>query len=212
MSETPNPTMKSRVVTCVFYSHAWAAHMLNSLGLGDLSRAVVVEVSVNSVLAPVFNDSSPERPGVAGLLRGDATVATVARKCSGFDYDIVLASRPPVPVATTASGVGLLRTAEGSHEQMILMVHLSEAAMMIHAFADADRFAVLWDLADTPNLALADLGILLARHHCLTADSWAGLHFYSHPKRKLADSEERKARYEQIFADYPAVAQARLAA
>jgi hypothetical protein len=195
-------------ITCFFYSHSWAVQVLDQIGLGDLSKTLIVEISINSILASVFNDLNSNRRGVAGLLRSDITVDQIVQNFSGLQCPIVLASRPPVPVASTASGVGVLRHAAHGFNRVILMVHLSEAATMIHAVADADRFGVLWDLADTPNVGLADLGIVLTRHNCLSDESWAGLHFYEHPRRKVADAQDRKKRYEQIFAEYPSVLKA----
>jgi hypothetical protein len=196
---------EAAMITCIFYSHAWAVQMLEHAAIGELGKTLVVEVSINSILASVFNDARTTRVGVAGLLRSDTEVSQIAEQFSGFASSIILASRPPVPVASTASGIGVLKHAEHGYQHVVLMVHLSEAATMIHAVAEADRFGVLWDLADTPNVALADLGVILARHNCLSDESWAGLHFYAHPRRKVADAAERKARYETIFAEYPAL-------
>ncbi len=205
MDSSKSDTVK---VTCLFYSHAWAVQMLEQAGLGDMSQTLVVEVSINSILASVFNDSSASRFGVAGLLRSDMDVSKIAQQFSGLVSPLILASRPPVPVASTASGIGVLRHANHAYDHVVLMVHLSEAATMIPAVADADKFGILWDLADAPNVALADLGIILARHNCLSDESWAGLNFYSHPRRKVADAEARKMRYQTIFSEYPALLRA----
>ncbi len=204
-----NDAATSVRITCLFYSHSWAAQVLDQVGLGDLSKTLIVEVSINSILASVFNDVDSNRRGVAGLLRNDVKIDSLIQRFSGLAAPIILASRPPVPVAATASGVGVLRHSEHSFDRVILLVHLSEAATMMHAVADADEFGVLWDLADTPNVGLADLGVVLTRHNCLSEESWAGLHFYEHPRRRVIDAQEKKKKYEQIFSEYPSMLKAR---
>lgn len=192
-------------ITCFFYSHAWAIQVLDRVGVGSLADTLVVEVSINSILSSVFNEVENNRRGAAGLLRNGVTVNDIMQRFSGLPCPIVLASRPPVPVAATAAGVGVLRHATHEFKRVILLVHLTEAALMAPALSEADEFGVLWDIADVPTLALADLGSILMRNDCLSDDSWAGLHFYEHPRRTVPDAAARRQRYQDIFAEFPAL-------
>jgi hypothetical protein len=62
----------------------------------------------------------------------------------------------------------------------------------------------LWDMADPPNFALAQLGDQLAKHDGISTDSWEGVFFYRDERRRgVVDNVSAQKAYKEILADYP---------
>lgn len=197
---------EQRRIQCVFYSHVWAIHILQQANLGPMSNTVLVELAVQSNLAPVFRAQKKERYGLAGLLAFNDCLDKIGTTYQQLSAPIVLAPNPMVTEATLESAVALLATTEGPYDKATLLVHINDAPQFSDAYQHVDEFHILWDLADAPNVALQNLCAILAKTHCLNQDTWGGFHLCSHPMRPLADADERRTMFDQIIGEHPALA------
>lgn len=179
--------------------------MLDKVPGGSLAKSIVVEAAVNSNLAPMLNRVYERRPGVAGLTRPSAEIDAIAESHDAIAAPVILAAHPPVPVPAIASGIANLRFLPGRYERVIVLVHVLDAPQLVGILPECDQYACLWDLADPPSLALAKVAELLSRHQCLSPTAWAGLHFYSHPKRPVADAAQALKEYQTALVDFPDV-------
>lgn len=198
--------MNKRLVHCVIYSHIWSLFNLDKLAaLGPLDNAVVVELAINSNLSASFMDAMKNRLGLGGLLRHNLGLQDIAESVDGVALPVAFAPRPPIPVGALASAVGLLGTAKGNFDKVILMVNCMEAPQLSPAFVNADRFYVLWDLADAPTRALAQVGDALVSQRLISPDNWGGFHLYTHPKRPVENAADTAAQFQLILGQYPAL-------
>lgn len=205
--------MNKRLVHCVIYSHIWSLFNLDKLtALGPLDNAVVVELAINSNLSASFIDAMKNRLGLGGLLRHNLGLQDIAETVDGVALPVAFAPRPPIPVGALASAVGLLGTAKGNFDKVILMVNCMEAPQLSPAFVNADRFYVLWDLADAPTRALAQVGDALASQRLISPDNWGGFHLYSHSKRPVEDAASVTEQFQRILGQYPSLDSALAAA
>lgn len=199
--------MSNRVVHCVIYSHVWALQNLDKLPqLGSLDKAAVVELAINSNLSASFVDSMKHRMGLGGLLRNNLGLNDIVETVDGVAQQVAFAPRPPIPLGALSSAVGLLRSAAGSFDKVIMMVNSMEALQLSTCMANADRFYVLWDLADEPTRSLAQIGEALAAQRLISSDSWGGFHLYRHPKRPVKDESAVRQSFSKILGQYPQIA------
>lgn len=196
--------MSQRQVHCVIYSHVWALHELEKLtGLGSLDKAVVVELAVNSNLSASWADTMDQRMGVGGLLRSNLGLRDIVERVEGLALPVAFAPRPPIPLGALASAVSLLGTATGDFDKVVLMVNSMEALPLMPCLANADRFYILWDMADAPSRALAQIGPALAAQRLIAPENWGGFQLYSHPRRPVASPDEVRAAFARILDQYP---------
>ncbi len=199
--------MSNRIVHCVVYSHVWALQNLEKLPqLGALDKAAIVELAINSNLSASFIDSMKHRMGIGGLLRNNLGISDIVETVDGVAQPVAFAPRPPIPLGALSSAVGLLRSASGNFDKVILMVNSMEALQLSACMANADRFYVLWDLADAPTRSLAQIGEALAAQKLISSDSWGGFHLYSHPKRPVNDEAGVRQAFSKILGQYPQLA------
>jgi hypothetical protein len=188
----------------VFCSHTWAIQKLESAKLDLQNIGLIVELSINSNLAPMFNQVAVKRPGVAGLLSPKASAQQLAQKFDGLPAPLLLAAHPPVPAVAIANGVANLRQQDVGGKDIVLFVNVVDANNLWSVFGQADTVRVLWDMADPPNFALAQLGDQLAKHDGIATDSWEGVFFYRDERRRGAvDNVSAQKAYKEILADYP---------
>lgn len=196
--------MSNRVVHCVIYSHVWALENLDKLPqLGSLEKSAVVELAINSNLSASFIDSMKHRMGVGGLLRNNLNLNDIVEQVDGLAQPVAFAPRPPIPLGALSSAVGLLRSAQGNFDKVILMVNSMEALHLSACMAGADKFHVLWDLADAPTRSLAQTGEALAAQRLISTENWGGFTLYSHPKRPVIDEISVRQAFSKILEQYP---------
>ncbi len=183
--------MTRRNVHAVIYSHIWALQHLSVLPLDrPLDSTLVVELAINSNLSAAYPDSMKHRVGVGGLLRRHVTLNDISELLDDPKLSIAFAPRPPIPVGALSSSIGLLSTAPGSFDQVIIMVHCMEALQLHAALSQADRFHVLWDLADAPSKALSQTGEALTQQRLMQPGQWGGFHLYTDARRPVQDEQE----------------------
>lgn len=196
--------MSNRMVHCVVYSHVWALQNLDKLPqLGNLEKAAIVELAINSNLSAAFVDSMKHRMGLGGLLRNNLGLNDIVEKVDGLAQAVAFAPRPPIPLGALSSAAGLLRSASGDFDKVILMVNSMESLQLSACMVNADRFYVLWDLADAPTRSLTQIGEALAAQRLLSSDSWGGFHLYSHAKRPVNDEKGVRESFSKILMQYP---------
>jgi len=198
---------QQRSVECLFYSHVWAIHMLKHLKLGSLDDTILVELAETSNLAPVFGEQAKARYGLAGLLHLSGRLEKLAQPFKNVPAPLVLAPRPPVPADALCSAVGLLATTPAPYQRALVLVHIDDAEKFASAYPAVSRFTVAWDVADAPTASLVQMAEALTRNHCVSADSWGGFRWYSHPHRKVADAEQRLHSLQEAVQEYPQLAE-----
>jgi hypothetical protein len=188
----------------VVCSHSWAIQHLHRAEIDAGNVALIVELSINSNLAPMFGQVGVRRPGAAGLLSPKATALSLAQQFDDIIAPVLLAAHPPVPAAAISNGVANLRQQDLGGKDVVLMANVVDVASVWPVIGQADTFRVLWDLTDPPNFALGQLGDQLARWDGIGNDGWAGAFFYRDERRRtaVAVSEAKKA-YEAVVKEYP---------
>lgn len=196
--------MSRRMIHCVVYSHVWSLFRLDAIAaLGSMEKAAVVELAVNSNLAAAFIDGAKNRLGLGGLLRRNVALQDIVETVEDLAWPVAFASRPPIPIGALSSAVGLLASAEGRFDKIILMVHILEAAQLQAAMTAADRYHVVWDLADAPTRALAQVGEALAAQRVLGPAHWGGFHLYTDPRRPVENEAQSRQNFESVIGQYP---------
>ncbi len=200
-------TSETRTVQCIFYSHPWAVHMLKHAGLGEFdANQVLVELAEVSNLAPVFGEQGKARWGLAGLLRLSGRLEQLVQTFKNVPSPVVLSPKPEVPAASLCAAAGMLAHTPGPHAKATLLINIQDAELFIPVYPHVDRFSILWDLADPAHGGLVKLAEVLAANHCLTPETWAGFHVYKHPNRAVSDAEQRRADFNRILEEFPALA------
>lgn len=191
-----------RQVQCIFYSHIWSVSMVKHAGLGEMDNSILVELGVNSNIAPMFRAQAATREGLAGLLAGNS-LKKLGKELKSVPAPLILAPRPAVPAATLESAVSLLSYAEGEYEKITLLVHISDVPRFAGAYHHVDQFSVLWDIADFPDSNLVRMAKVLVEAQCITRERWRGFHFCNHPRRQVADFASRKDALLGIVNEFP---------
>ncbi len=191
---------------CLFYSHVWTVHMLKNLKLGDWDKTVLVELAVNSNLAPVFGMQGKPRYGLSGMLRLGAKLEQLGQTYKYVPAPLLLAPQPNIPAAALCSAVGLTASSPSIYENVVLLVHVSEAPQFTDAYAYVNHFSIVWDIADPPTQSLVTLAEVLMANGCVSQESWKGFILYQHPNRVLADAQARRKALESVLQDYPLLA------
>lgn len=209
---------------CLIYSHNWCVHRLESTPLIG-KRTLLVELAQESHLAPVFRQHGQPQGGLAPLLapplqrrwfgrwglangpheRLEAVLGASIHMWPGLSVPLVLAADPPLSKAALESAVALLSETPSGFEQIVLLIHISDVPWLITPYQYAQRFSVMWDIADLPSAALPRMAEVLARSHCLAPERWGGFHLSSHPSRLPADLTARHEIWRTLLAEFPAV-------
>lgn len=195
-----------RPIHCIFYSHAWAVHMLKYAGVNPDENPVVVELATASNLAPVFGEQGKARYGLSGLLRLSGRLEQFAQLHKNVIAPLVLAPRPEIPASALCSAVGLLGSTPSPYQKVYLLVHIDDAPKFAGAYPHAQKFSILWDLGDEPTAALGPLAEALVDNHCVSSETWGGFDFYQHPNRPVPDAAERQEAFQQVLREYPLLA------
>ena len=197
----------NRSVHCVIYSHVWSLFSLHKLpALGALDKAAIVELGINSNFSAMTADLTKSRLGLRGLLQPGHGLADILETMDGVSCPVALAPRPPVPIGALASATALLGSTAGKFDKVVLMVNSLDAVQLRSCLSCADRLYVLWDMADMPTAALAQIGEVLVNQQLISTDNWGGFHLYSHPERPVADPAAVRASFSNILGQYPQLA------
>lgn len=165
----------SKSMQCVLYQSPLAINHLEVLGVEDDENTLIVELSMISILAPVFDSQNRVRVGLAGLLGDAARIKKIRQHYRRIANPVILASRPPVAVHSTIAALGLLKDLDFDQDHIVVMVHLSEVRRFSYALQFMDSFAFLLDRDDPVPFSLPDAARLLAYMHLLDSDVWKGI-------------------------------------
>ena len=110
-----------------------------------------------------------------------------------------------MPLATLAAAVGVLPFKNTRAKRIILLVNILEAVDLAPIWKHASHFKVFWDLADSLDQTLVDMGDSLSSMGCLSASSWQGITFYQNPQRPTTMADTLLAHYQHILSEYPAI-------
>ena len=185
---------------CVLYQSPLAIHHLDALGVENDGASLIVELSVISILAPVFDAQVKLRAGLAGLLADSSRLREVSRRFSPIKNPIILASRPAVPVQSTMTALGLLRQVEIEQDRIVVMIHLSEARRFAYALQLMESFAFLLDREDPVPFSLPDAARLLTYMQLVDEKSWNGLVTYA--KKEHQATPERTRMWDRLYSEF----------
>ncbi len=201
---------------CIFYSHPWAALLLERIEAIDFEDAVLVELSCQNILSHIL----PHKPNKQRHL----TAVLAAHEPFKPRFMDVFSSQPkdrfqmamrkckemPAPLVFAPEGIGELNQIAALqicanqysvYKHIILLIHYEEARKFSSLYTYVDKFHILWDIADLPTPKLAELTELLANQP-LTAERWGGFQLCYHPRRYLEDSQQRYAFFESVIDSY----------
>lgn len=196
MSSTPT-------IECVFYSHCWGLYCLEQLGLTSSKGVLLIELSRKSTLGLMLGDKS--NLGIASLLDPETTLESQVRHYDDVALGLILASNQELPLATLAAAVGVLPFKNTRIKRIILLVNILEAVDLAPIWQHASNFKVFWDVADSPDQTLVNMGESLSSMGCLDASSWQGITFYQNPQRPSKMADTLLSHYRDILSEYPAV-------
>lgn len=203
---------------CIFYSHPWTALLLKQIKNLDFTDSVLVELSSQQVLSQVLPNKQAPRSCLTQLLaqhqaekksmfsfltaKKKAILQILAQKPKEMPAPLVFAPRSGVSALNQVTALLLAANQANPFAQVVLLIHYAEAADFSLVYDYVDKFHLLWDMADLPGTKLTELTQLLASQNQLTAERWAGFYLCNHPKRQVADSEQRQALFESVMIDY----------
>lgn len=194
-----------KVIECVFYSHVWSIYELEKLGFVTSGDETIIELAAESRFAAVFDKSDKSHKGILALLQPSVHLHKLAIRQPGVRAPVILAPNPPVPVDILLSAVPLLPSVESAAEKIIMMIHINDAALFAGAYAVADTFSIVWDLADYPGTELSELGRTLLNRQCLNRERWKGFFLCNHPHRQLPDISLRESIIRELLKEFPAL-------
>jgi len=177
--------------------------MLKNIKLWNWEKTVLVELAVNSNLAPVFGMQGKPRYGLAGMLRLGAKLEQLGQPYKYVPAPLLLAPLPAISAGALCSAVGLVATSPSTYEDLVLLVHVSEAAQFADAYVHVNHFSILWDIADPPVQSLINLADVLVANGYVSQATWKGFTLYQHPNRTLPDAQARRKEFENVLQDYP---------
>lgn len=191
--------MKNRM-DCVLYQSPLAIKHLKDVGVEDDGNSLIVELSMISILAPVFDSQAKLRVGLAGLLSDESRIEMVIRQFPGMKNPVILSSRPTVAVHSTIAALGLLRSLEFDQNRVIVMVHLSEARRFAYALQFMDSFTFLLDRNDPIPFSLPDTARLLSYMHLLDKKLWKGMVTFA--RSGAGQPSERTRMWDALYSEY----------
>ena len=191
-------------IDCIFYSHCWAILNLEKMGINSLEETIVIELSKQSSLNIVINNSS-QRIGISALLNPQLSLDGLAEYFPNIAAKIILASSQPVSLNSLSSAAQVLAYKNTNAKRIILLVNMLDACELVEAWQHADTYAIYWDLADYISPSLATLGEKLAEYGCLSSTSWKGLHFYHNSLRPVSAPEDMLTAYKEVLKQYPSL-------
>jgi hypothetical protein len=194
-----------RKVECVFYSHVWSIYELENLGFIKTGNELIVELALESRLAPVFDRSEKINKGLITLLQQGVSLHKLAFRQSDIKAPIILAPFPSVATDIQLSALSLLPAVESHIDKVIALIHINDAPTFAGAFPIMDGFSIVWDIADHPGFELSALSRSLLNQQCLNKEKWKGFFLCNHPNRQLSDKALRESILRTLLCDFPAL-------
>ena len=190
--------MSPNKIEIVLYQNASAILQLESLGMAEDAKVLVLELSASSVLAPVFDQQAKLRFGLAGLLGDSSRIDTLPKTFTKNRRSIVLGSRPTVSASASQSALANLKNMPSDYDRFVIMLHLSEVDRFLYSLQIADSFSVLLNQQDPVPMALIRAVKVLQQLEVLNASSWKGVGFYAEFGTENSVSSGLKASIEKF--------------
>jgi len=171
--------MSPNKIEIVLYQNASAILQLESLGMAEDAKVLVLELSASSVLAPVFDQQAKLRFGLAGLLGDSSRIDTLPKTFTKNRRSIVLGSRPTVSASASQSALANLKNMPSGYDRFVVMLHLSEVDRFLYSLQIADSFSVLLNQQDPIPMGLIRAVKVLQQLEVLNVSSWKGVGFYT---------------------------------
>lgn len=190
--------MSPNKIEIVLYQNASAILQLESLGIAEDAKVLVLELSASSVLAPVFDQQAKLRFGLAGLLGDSSRIDTLPKTFTKNRRSIVLGSRPTVSASASQSALANLKNMPSDYDRFVIMLHLSEVDRFLYSLQIADSFSVLLNQQDPVPMALIRAVKVLQQLEVLNASSWKGVGFYAEFGTENSVSSGLKASIEKF--------------
>jgi hypothetical protein len=192
-----------RKVECVFYSHVWSIYELEKLGFIKAGNELIVELALESRLAPVFDRSEKTNKGLIPLLQQDVSLHKLAFRQNDIKAPVILAAFPSVAIDIQLSALSLLPAVESHIDKVIVLIHINDAPSFEGAYPIMDSFSIVWDMADHPGFELSALSRSLLNQQCLNKEKWKGFFLCNHPNRQLSDNVLRESILRRLLNDFP---------
>ena len=190
--------MSPNKIEIVLYQNASAILQLESLGMAEDAKVLVLELSASSVLAPVFDQQAKLRFGLAGLLGDSSRIDTLPKTFTKNRRSIVLGSRPTVSASASQSALANLKNMPSDYDRFVIMLHLSEVDRFLYSLQIADSFSVLLNQQDPIPMGLIRAVKVLQQLEVLNASSWKGVGFYAEFGTENSVSSGLKASIEKF--------------
>ncbi len=195
--------LKTRTLDCLFYSHAWSIYQLEKLGLIKTGNELVLELALESRLAPVFDQSEKRHQGLIPLLQPGTSLHKLAIRHNSVTSPVILAPNPSVAVDIQLSALALATSTESPIDKVITLIHVNDGPTFAGAYPMMSRFSIAWDVADYPNVELSNLTQSLVDQQCLSKEKWNGFFLGSHPDRQSPDNKLREAVLRSLLNEFP---------
>jgi hypothetical protein len=196
------PTLFSRPLHCVFYSHIWTVYLLEELGLINSENDVILELATESNFAAALNPTNNTHKNLLGLLQQGTHLHQLGARFKNLATTMVLAPHQLVSLNIMLSALALVATDASPIKKAVVLVHIDDAAELVSAYSHMSYFSILWDVADYPSANLANLAELLANEQFLNEQNWRGVKLCQHKERQLPDSDYRKALLNQLIDEF----------
>lgn len=195
---------RSHSIELVFYSHPWATHQLEEVGLLRADEStLLVEAECESRLRILARQVPTRSPGTLPLLRRPKSldIGRIARRLPRIDAPMLLAPIPAIDPATMLASLMVLDTAELAYERVLLLSGVGNADRLAPIFGMVDRFHILWDVADYPSRELVDCTATLRDHAGLDDDRWGGIELCNHDFRRTPEHAANLERFREAIAE-----------
>lgn len=207
----------AKTLHCIFYSHPWATLLLNQIKSIRFIDGVLIELSNQHILSHVIKTKSKKhryltqvlsayQPMEGGFLqffsgKTEDALQLAREKCDELPAPIIFAP-PQISALNQIAALKICASQASLYQQLIVLIHYEEAEAFAGLYDYMDKFHILWDIADLPTAQLTRLTQLLV-NHSLTQQRWGGFHLCHHPRRPVADKEQRYEFFESVIATYP---------
>ncbi|GAB5561964.1 MAG: hypothetical protein SynsKO_36110 [Synoicihabitans sp.] len=171
--------MSAPEITCLFYSDATVARLLQSPGGTDLVGDLIIEVANAPTLAYTLGLETPSNhPGIVGI-NGSMSLADLAVESDSLPCPAVLAPGAAVGVSALRTALHNLADKSRDFPKITLLVPTTDAASLGASLGVANRFAVAWDATALPSKDLVDFAKWLQDEQFNDDGSFDGVYSYT---------------------------------
>ncbi len=208
----PHPNAKP--LQCIFYSHPWTALLLRQIKVINFADSILIELSAQSILSQVIAPKRKYRHGLTPVLASHQPTKSsfmqffwsdppdifqaAMQICTEMPAPLVFAPAPAMSAVTQIAALRVAANQASTYQQMIALIHYEEAHQFSGLYDYVDKFHILWDIADLPNLTLTELMQLLVTRS-VTRERWGGFHLCQHPLRKVETLKEQHASFAAVI-------------